>query len=214
MSPRVSSQRRTTYRVLAQVRDWHKGELPEVAPATPSPRLSSARRHPYSWSGASAATASTGVGRFGGRGSLSSQQQLRSGALLSAHHGGGGGGRASPSQGAFSDDDDMMDDDDDGCGGSGGRGSWDGNGGSSRSGAVSASQISATQGGGGGGGGGGAGIGRGVGSDQRMFGEGEDPGGALKGSMVWCSRLSLAISPYPSTARRLCRIFEQVRTSV
>ena len=124
--------------------------------------------------------------------------------------------------GGFSDDDDMMDDDGDSFGGGGsgrltgggrsgsggGGGGWDGAGGG---GSFAASQHSSTQGGGGGGGGGAGGGGRSgrAGEDRRDFGEGKEPGGALKGAMVWCARLSLAVSPHPATARRLSQVFEK-----
>lgn len=97
-----------------------------------------------------------------------------------------------------------------GLGSGGGGGGWEGAGGGGGAG-FAASQHSSTQGGGGGGvggmGGGGR-SGRASGGRQR-FGEGKEPDGALKGAMVWCARLSLAISPHPATARRLSQVFEK-----
>lgn len=112
----------------------------------------------------------------------------------------------------MNDDDDVVSNVGRSGSGSGGGGGWEGAGGLSL-----ASQYSSTQGGGGGGGGGGAGGGSGgsraggAGGDGRAFGEGKEPDGALKGSMMWCARLSLAIRPDPATARRLSQVFGKVR---
>lgn len=152
-------------------------------------------------------------------------------------YGSGGGGSGG---GGFSDDDedDMMNDDEDslpltsyggsgdlggvgsasGTGGRGGSrrgigGNGSGSGGGGGLAPIFASQYaSGTQVSGSGGGGGAGGGSRGLraDADTRRFGEGKGPEGALKGSLVWCARLSLAISPNEATARRLSQLFEEV----
>lgn len=145
--------------------------------------------------------------------------------------GGAGAGRSSPLQisaSGFGGDshDDMMDDEDDefSLGGSSGGGvlnvapgsgsSWDvGGGGSASGGLLLGSQVAPSQGSGGGGAGvsgGSSGGGSGSGLDARFFGEGREPGGALKGVVVWCARLSMAVRPNPDMAKRLFRIFYKV----
>ncbi|CAM9861147.1 unnamed protein product, partial [Ectocarpus sp. 8 AP-2014] len=202
------------------VKDWHKGTLTaEPSPATnaAAPGRSSYRQRGGGGAGAGRGSPSLSRGGGGGRGAGQFMGSRRSRATA-----GGGGG--SGGSGAFSDDDDMMDDDGDSFGG--GRGGGSGSGGiagGARSGGggngwegasgrggggFAASQHSSTQGGGSGGGGAGVGSRQGR-AGERFFGEGKEPEGALKGAVVWCARLSLAISPHPSTARRLSQVFEK-----
>lgn len=106
-----------------------------------------------------------------------------------------------------------------GVGGSAG-GVWGEGGGGDRSsgvfgggGGILGSQLPSTQGAGGSGscGGGTAGGAGWWANGQGVFGEGSNPGGALKGAIVWCARLSMAISQDPATARRLAQYFEKVK---
>ncbi|CAN0245138.1 unnamed protein product [Ectocarpus fasciculatus] len=203
------------------VKDWHKGTLTaEPSPATnaAAPGRSGHRQRGGSGGGGRGSPSLSSGGGGGGRGAGQFMGSRRSRATAGGGGGGGGGG-----SGAFSDDDDMMDDEGDSFGGgsggggsggiaggarSGGGGSgWEGAGSGGGSG-FAASQHSSTQGGGSGGGGAG-GASRHGRAGERFFGEGKEPGGALKGAVVWCARLSLAISPHPSTARRLSQVFEK-----
>eukprot|EP00903_Cladosiphon_okamuranus_P016144 g14899.t1 len=194
------------------VKDWHKGTLRDEPPLIH--KTAATERLSYSQPGGGGVRGGSlrGGRGGGGRGAGRFMESLRSRASEELRGDGGGGGGG----GGFSDDDDMMDDDGDsfrggghgGLTGGGGGGGWEG----ARGGAgFAASQHSSTHGGAGGAGGGAGGSGRSgrAGEDVRYFGEGKEPGGALKGAMVWCARLSLAVSPHPATARRLSQVFEK-----
>lgn len=227
---------------IEQVKDWHKGSLPQplapsVAAAAAASRSAAQLRGRATGKAAHSPSSigASGAGSGGGRSHRRIDHNRRQRDDDDA-----GGGRSSPTQasaGRFGDDsdDDMMNDDDDaflshggGCSG-GARGfgvpgiggsaahvagtSWDGGGNSGGSSSLG-SQIAPSQGSGsagtGVGGSGGGSGGGGAGADLRLFGEGKEPGGALKGSMVWSARLTLAISPNPTTASRIMGIFQKV----